>query len=287
MPRTRSTTISLPERRGCPYEHAQGVRQGSARRRSRRSATRTSARTSRRTSCAACSPMTSARRGRCSIRAIRASTRSSSGRARTSRTQSTSRCRSFRSTSRRRLHPKVIVENLRETAAAGEPEPELTLFDDFNGYRVRAARRLLLARAVNWSNRLILGDSLLVMTSLAEKEGLRGKVQTIYLDPPYGIKFGSQLAGVHAEARRDGREGRVMLTRQPEQIRAFRDTWELGIHSYLTLSARPARGRARAAQRDRVDLRSDRRRECPSRSEPPRRGLRQRELRLTDHLLED
>src|SRR5258707_1098138 len=84
----------------------------------------------------------------------------------------------------------------------------------------------------HWSNRMILGDSLLVMTSLAEKEGLKGKVQTIYLDPPYGIKFGSNWQV--STCKRDVKDGKAEdATRQPEQIRAFRDTWKLGIHSYL------------------------------------------------------
>ena len=85
----------------------------------------------------------------------------------------------------------------------------------------------------NWSNRMILGDSLLVMTSLAEKEGLKGKVQMIYFDPPYGISFGSNWQV--STRKRDVRDGSARdLSRQPEQIKAFRDTWQLGIHSYLT-----------------------------------------------------
>ena len=84
----------------------------------------------------------------------------------------------------------------------------------------------------NWSNRMILGDSLLVMTSLAEKEGLKGKVQMIYIDPPYGIKFGSNWQV--STRKRDVKDGKAEdATRQPEQVKAFRDTWELGIHSYL------------------------------------------------------
>jgi len=80
---------------------------------------------------------------------------------------------------------------------------------------------------------MILGDSLLVMTSLAEKEGLKGRVQMIYLDPPYGIKFGSNWQV--STRKRDVKDGRLDdATRQPEQIKAFRDTWELGIHSYLS-----------------------------------------------------
>ena len=80
---------------------------------------------------------------------------------------------------------------------------------------------------------MILGDSLLVMTSLAEKEGLKGKVQMIYIDPPYGIKFGSNWQV--STRKRDVKDGKAEeLPRQPEQIRAFRDTWNFGIHSYLT-----------------------------------------------------
>ncbi len=79
---------------------------------------------------------------------------------------------------------------------------------------------------------MILGDSLLVMASLAEKEGLKGKVQMIYLDPPYGIKFGSNWQV--STRKRDVKDGKAEdATRQPEQVRAFRDTWKLGIHSYL------------------------------------------------------
>ncbi|MBE3119949.1 MAG: site-specific DNA-methyltransferase, partial [Candidatus Atribacteria bacterium] len=86
---------------------------------------------------------------------------------------------------------------------------------------------------VNWSNRMILGDSLLVMASLSEKEGLKGKVQMIYLDPPYGIKFGSNWQV--STRKRDVKDTKAEdVTRQPEQIKAFRDTWEMGIHSYLS-----------------------------------------------------
>ncbi|MGB8658307.1 MAG: site-specific DNA-methyltransferase [Candidatus Zixiibacteriota bacterium] len=85
----------------------------------------------------------------------------------------------------------------------------------------------------NWQNRMILGDSLLVMNSMLEKEGMRGKVQAIYIDPPYGIKFGSNWQ--NSTRKRDVKDNKVDdLVRQPEQIKAFRDTWELGIHSYLS-----------------------------------------------------
>lgn len=130
------------------------------------------------------------------------------------------------------VHPRAIIENLRDTAAAGEDEPELHLFDDL--YESDFDRRVdFYEHHEKWKNRLILGDSLLVMTSLAEKERLKGKVQMIYVDPPYGIKFGSNWQV--STRKRDVKDGKVEdATRQPEQIKAFRDTWELGIHSYLT-----------------------------------------------------
>ena len=131
-----------------------------------------------------------------------------------------------------KIHPRALIELLRETAKAGGKEPELTLFDDFNGIVEFEKKVDFYHHDQHWSNRMILGDSLLVMTSLAEKEGLKGKVQTIYFDPPYGIKFGSnwQISTRRAKVK-DGKAHDV--TRQPEQIRAFRDTWRLGIHSYL------------------------------------------------------
>ena len=131
-----------------------------------------------------------------------------------------------------KIHPQALIENLRETAKAGEKEPELQLFDDFNGIHDFAQKVEFYQHEQNWSNRMILGDSLLVMTSLAEKEGLKGKVQMIYLDPPYGIKFGSNWQV--STRKRDVRDGKTEdATREPEQIKAFRDTWKLGIHSYL------------------------------------------------------
>jgi len=85
----------------------------------------------------------------------------------------------------------------------------------------------------NWQNRMILGDSLQVMNSLLEKEGMRGRVQTIYIDPPYGIKFGSNWQV--STRKRDVKDNKLDdFIRQPEQVKAFRDTWELGIHSYLS-----------------------------------------------------
>jgi len=131
-----------------------------------------------------------------------------------------------------KINPKVLVENLRKTALAGQPEPEMTLFDDFDGIEFDDLVDFY-KHEQNWANRMILGDSLSVMTSLAEKEGLKGKVQMIYLDPPYGIKFGSNWQV--STRKRDVKDGRAKdVTRQPEQVQAFRDTWELGIHSYLS-----------------------------------------------------
>ena len=126
---------------------------------------------------------------------------------------------------------QVIIENLRDTARKGEPEPEMTLFNDYDGIEFQELVEFY-RHEQNWANRMILGDSLLVMTSLAEKEGLKGKVQMIYMDPPYGIKFGSNWQV--STRKRDVKDGKAEdATRQPEQIKAFRDTWELGIHSYL------------------------------------------------------
>ena len=130
-----------------------------------------------------------------------------------------------------KVHPQAIVEDFRRTAATAAAEgPDL--FADFNGIDGFDKKVDFYHHDQHWSNRMILGDSLMVMTSLAEKEGLKGQVQTIYFDPPYGIKFGSNWQV--STRRRDVKDGKVEdATRQPEQVRAFRDTWKLGIHSYL------------------------------------------------------
>lgn len=131
-----------------------------------------------------------------------------------------------------KVDPRALVENLRQTSGGGADEPELTLFDDFDGLEFEQLVDFY-AHEGNWSNRLILGDALLVMNSLAEKENLRGKVQMIYIDPPYGIRFGSNWQV--STRKRDVRDGKdTDTTRQPEQVKAFRDTWELGVHSYLS-----------------------------------------------------
>jgi len=133
-----------------------------------------------------------------------------------------------------KIHPQAIIEDFRRTAGKPEPgEKQLDLFGDFNGLPEEFADRVdFYHHEGNWSNRLILGDSLLVMASLAEKEALKGRVQMIYIDPPYGIKFGSNWQV--STRKRQVQDGKTAdLVRQPEQIKAFRDTWALGIHSYL------------------------------------------------------
>jgi adenine-specific DNA-methyltransferase len=132
-----------------------------------------------------------------------------------------------------KIHPQALIEDLRRRAAEGK-ERQLDLFADFNGLEHEPAKRTEFYRHdQHWTNRLILGDSLLVMTSLAEKERLKGRVQMIYIDPPYGIKFGSNWQV--STRKRDVKDSKHEdLTRQPEQVKAFRDTWQLGIHSYLT-----------------------------------------------------
>src|SRR3990172_7371355 len=123
-----------------------------------------------------------------------------------------------------KIHPQAVIENVRAEAKKDKPEAQVSLFADFNGIKFEDLIDFY-QHEQNWSNRMVLGDSLLVMTSLAEKEGLKGKVQTIYFDPPYGIKFGSNWQG--STRKRDVKDGQVEdATRQPEQIRAVRDTWK-------------------------------------------------------------
>jgi len=130
-----------------------------------------------------------------------------------------------------KIHPKYIIEDLRAQANKEKPESQFNFFADFNGLKFEEMVEFY-QHEQSWANRMILGDSLLVMTSLAEKEGLKGKVQMIYIDPPYGIKFGSNWQV--STRKRDVKDGKAEdATRQPEQIKAFRDTWKLGIHSYL------------------------------------------------------
>src|SRR5438045_4214365 len=107
------------------------------------------------------------------------------------------------------------------------------LFADFNGLPDKEAVTEFYQHDANWSNRMILGDSLQVMASLAEREGLRGNVQCIYVDPPYGIRFNSNFQW--STTSRDVKDGNAdHITREPEQVKAFRDTWREGVQSYLT-----------------------------------------------------
>jgi adenine-specific DNA-methyltransferase len=135
-----------------------------------------------------------------------------------------------------KVHPKVLVDDLLRTTKEREHDTgQLTpdLFADFNGIPKDVDKTEFYQHDQNWSNRMILGDSLQVMASMAEREGLRGKVQCIYLDPPYGIKFNSNFQW--STTSRDVKDGKTdHITREPEQVKAFRDTWRDGIHSYLT-----------------------------------------------------
>jgi adenine-specific DNA-methyltransferase len=130
------------------------------------------------------------------------------------------------------IEPRALIEDLRAQFKRERPDDQIAFFDSFEGLDF-TDRVEFYQHEGKWTNRMILGDSLLVMASLAEKEGLKGQVQMIYLDPPYGIKFGSNWQV--STRKREVKDGKAEdATRQPEQIRAFRDTWELGIHSYLS-----------------------------------------------------
>jgi adenine-specific DNA-methyltransferase len=134
-----------------------------------------------------------------------------------------------------KVHPKVLIDDLLRTSNenAEEAGTTLDLFADFNGMPKDVDKTEFYQHDQNWSNRMILGDSLQVMASLSEREGLRGKVQCIYIDPPYGIKFNSNFQW--STTSRDVKDGNPEhITREPDQVKAFRDTWRDGIHSYLT-----------------------------------------------------
>ena len=134
-----------------------------------------------------------------------------------------------------KVQPKVLIDDLRRRTESDtkNEENQFDLFANFNGLPSEAAKTEFYQHDAHWSNRMILGDSLQVMASLAEREGLRGQVQCIYVDPPYGIKFNSNFQW--STTSRDVKDGNVEhITREPEQVKAFRDTWRDGIHSYLT-----------------------------------------------------
>jgi adenine-specific DNA-methyltransferase len=125
-----------------------------------------------------------------------------------------------------KVHPKAIIDDLERRKK--EPADQADMFADFNGLDDPEARTEFYQHDQHWSNRFVLGDSLGVMASLAERESLRGKVQCIYFDPPYGIKFNSnwQVSTLSRDVK-DGKQQDV--SREPEQIKAFRDTWKDGI----------------------------------------------------------
>lgn len=127
-----------------------------------------------------------------------------------------------------RIDPKTIIETVKK----GQDQPQqMSLFEQAEKPLREAIE--FYKHKEGWTNRLVAGDSLLVMNSLLEKEGMAGKVQMLYFDPPYGIKYGSNFQPfVNKKDVKDGKD--EDLTQEPEMIKAFRDTWELGIHSYLT-----------------------------------------------------
>jgi len=135
-----------------------------------------------------------------------------------------------------KVHPKVLIDDLIKRAEKQDDkdrQQQMDLFADFNGLPDDNFRTEFYQHDANWTNRMILGDSLQAMASLAEREGIRGKVQCIYIDPPYGIKFNSNFQW--STTSRDVKDGKAdHITREPEQVKAFRDTWRDGIHSYLT-----------------------------------------------------
>lgn len=140
-----------------------------------------------------------------------------------------------------KVHPKVLIDDLKrqtEAAAAAKAQGAIgetpDLFADFNGLPSEDAKTEFYQHDSHWANRMILGDSLAVMASLAEREGLRGKVQCIYFDPPYGIKFNSNFQWSTFDKAGSTVDSAAKISREPEQVKAFRDTWKDGISSYLT-----------------------------------------------------
>jgi len=137
-----------------------------------------------------------------------------------------------------KIHPQALIEDLRRQSARrkNQSAEQTDLFHDFNGLPegwIEDAAASYYHDEGRWQNRMILGDSLLVMGSLADREALRGKVQCIYFDPPYGIRFNSNWQpSTKSRDVKDGKEESV--SREPEVVKAFRDTWKDGIHSYLS-----------------------------------------------------
>src|SRR6185437_1370144 len=131
-----------------------------------------------------------------------------------------------------RIDPHTIIDAVRKRNGSNLPT-QPSLFESREENPPLREELDFYKHAHGWSNRLIAGDSLLVMNSLLEKEGMAGQVQMVYIDPPYGIKYGSNFQPfVNKREVKDGKDDD--LTQEPEMIRAFRDTWQLGVHSYLT-----------------------------------------------------
>lgn len=133
------------------------------------------------------------------------------------------------------VHERLSTKAILETIKAHKRDKQMDFFDLFGDPQHSVADQVLKAyeHQDKWQNRLILGDSLVVMNSLLKYEGLGGQVQMIYMDPPYGIKFGSNFQPF--VRKRDVKHNDdVDMTREPEMVKAYRDTWELGLHSYLT-----------------------------------------------------
>jgi adenine-specific DNA-methyltransferase len=133
-----------------------------------------------------------------------------------------------------KVHPKVLIDDLLAQTKAGKPSSgeQLDLFSDFNGVPDGADKTEFYQHDQNWTNRMILGDSLQVMASLADREGMNGKVQCVYIDPPYGINYGSNFQW--STQSRDVKDGDAShISREPEQVKAYRDTWKDHTHSYL------------------------------------------------------
>ena len=130
-----------------------------------------------------------------------------------------------------KVKPQVLIDDLKKISKKEEPADTPDLFADFNGLPSEDAKTEFYQHDCNWQNRMILGDSLQVMASLAVKEGMQGQVQCIYIDPPYGIKFNSNFQWSTTSTNvKDGKD----ITREPEMVKAFRDTWRDGIHTYLS-----------------------------------------------------
>ena len=133
-----------------------------------------------------------------------------------------------------KIHPRVLIDDLIRQSGKEEEQGALDLFSDFNGLDDPNLRHDFYNHYQNWSNRMILGDSLQVMASLASRENYQGQVQCIYIDPPYGIRFNSNFQWSTTDRDTRGNDSKQYITREPEQVKAFRDTWRDGVHSYLT-----------------------------------------------------